>query len=393
MDTVKKLSAFSLFSVLIMATVWNFEAAAVNPALGSIQAAFPNEPASAITLISTIPFIGSVIFSTIAGRLANYFDKKKIAVFGLALYGISGILPAFFTNMTMILILRALTGIGVGLVLPIPAMILAEHYEGARRDKVMGYMNAVFNVSNGVVSIIVGLMLGIGWQVSFYAFIFIFVVLLLVLIACPKSPPDKTVVEAQAHKEKIKLPGYAYLMLLAMLLLWIAFSGLLLTLAMYIVATEIVPLQFIGIFAAIPGTLSAVAALVFPFVCKFRYRFIAVALLILAGGFYAASNSTTPIMLAVACALIGFGQGMLVPYVISSTVNNVPEAAKDASLGLVQAGIHAGSLIGGFAVTSVMALNEANPFGYAYMLYAVVILITAVVFFAGSFFVKKKVLA
>ena len=62
------------------------------------------------------PFITVFVFSIISGALTKYFDKKTIIIVGLILYGAAGITPAFAQDVTTILILRFMTGVGVGLI-------------------------------------------------------------------------------------------------------------------------------------------------------------------------------------------------------------------------------------------------------------------------------------
>jgi MFS family permease len=379
---VKAITGFSAFSILIIATVWNFEAAAVNPALAVIIAAFPGETLSKLTFISTIPFITSITFSVIAGRLAMKYDKKKIAVIGLVLYGVTGILPAFLTDVNLILLFRLLTGIGVGLCMPIPAMLIAEYYVGFRREKMMGYMNTVFNISNGVISVVVGLLLIYGWQSAFYSFAFMFVVMIIVIIGCPKSPPDPSILKAKAREEKVPIPGYAYKMFVCMIFVWICFSSILLSAATFNEARAIVPMTIIGIMCAIPGTLNGIAALIYPYAAKFRYVYIAVSLFIAAVGFICVAYSYGVTLYVLGYVLMGFGTGLLTPYIITSTANNVPVVAREKSLGLVQAGIHTGALIATFIVTGLIGVGAAygDPYVFTYMFYTYMLAIAGVAF-------------
>ena len=197
MAKIKHLGLFSVFAVLMVATVWNFETASVVPAIALLMGVFPEEPAQKVTFISSAPYITSIIFSIVCGRLATRFDKKSIAIFGLLLYGAAGISPAFVSDINLIIALRILTGVGVGLCIPITPMIIAEYYTGKERERMNGFTTAIFNVSNALISIIVGLLLFAGWQAAFYSFIYIFVILLLVIIGMPKSPPNIAVREVK----------------------------------------------------------------------------------------------------------------------------------------------------------------------------------------------------
>ena len=102
------LSKFGTFSVLILAFCWLFEASTVGPALGEIGKAFPRSSVLQLQNIMTAPFLTAIIFSLIAGKLLRFVSKKTIAIIGLLIYGITGILPAFATSVHQILIIFSL---------------------------------------------------------------------------------------------------------------------------------------------------------------------------------------------------------------------------------------------------------------------------------------------
>jgi Arabinose efflux permease len=389
-EKTKRLSALAVFTLLIVPTVWNFEAAAVNPALNLIQVAFPDESIGKIQFVGSLPFLTSFLFSIVAGRLANHIDKKKIAIVGLALYGIVGMLPAFCNDMNIILLLRLLTGIGVGLVVPIPAMYIAEYYEGVKKERMLGFQNATFNFANSAISISVGVLLIYGWHAAFYSFGFMFIVLFFVLIGLPKSLPDKSLVEKQSHNEKVKLPGYTYIMLGGMILLWTVFIALVVSLAMLNGARNIVPLQVIGVILALPGGLSAVGALLFPVFVRFKYVYIAIDLFILGGGFLIGMNAQTPLPFVLCCVMVGIGQGGLVPYIVSSTINHVSPEAKDAALGVVQSGMHLGGICGTALSALIFAIGTGDLFKLAYSIYGYATVAAAIIFVIVALTAKTK---
>ncbi|MEQ6335602.1 MFS transporter [Sphingobium sp. MK2] len=359
------LSAYAAFSVLIMAMAWNFEGAAINPALATLREAFPQEPLYKVLFVSTAPFVTSTIFSGLCGWLAGWFDKKHIALGGLLIYGVSGIAPAYMTSLDAILAARIVTGVGVGLVLPISAMLIAEHYAGRDKDRMNGLMLAVFNIANIVVSIAVGLLVDRGWQVAFLAFGFIFLLLVNTAIGCPSSPPVRDATKRH-RSAPAALPPIAFAMFALMALLWLAFAYLLLSLATFNASRAIVPMAAIGGVIAVPGAANAVAALLYPLLGG-RIRFLpSVALIMLACGFALAAQSHAPVTLLAACVLVGLGQGVLVPFVLSVTGGISSVAARDRSLGLVQSAVHLGALAATFVFPAVFARATTDPYSFAY---------------------------
>ena len=190
-----KMTKFNEFSILLIPIVWFFCNAAVAPSLGALAQHFPAASDFQLKMVLSITSLTSVAFSVISGKLAKRFDKKMIVMIGLFIYGLGGISTAFAVTINQVLLLRLVTGVGVGLVLPLPGAIIAENFEGERRSRLLGLCTSTANVANVLTSIAVGILLVYGWQYPFYAFALSFVLVLTTLIGVPKAPPVK---EAEA---------------------------------------------------------------------------------------------------------------------------------------------------------------------------------------------------
>lgn len=388
----KQISNFGTFSVLILAFCWLFEASTVGPALGEIGKAFPDASVLQLQNIMTAPFLTAFIFSLITGKLLKFYSKKTIALVGLSIYGITGILPAFATSVNQILILRFLTGIGVGLVLPLANAFIADCFSGPKVEKMMGYASSVSNVANVTMSFVVGVLMVISWKMAFYCFFLIFVIFFIALFGLPKSPPGKELMQETAaqDRKKERLPGIAYGYAVLMTSLWIVFSFATLTLALFITAENISPVWTIGICMLFPALGSIVAGLIFPPLRKILDKnFEAVSLLVFAlgFGFLFFAHSLTMILIAAAC--IGLGQGVLVPHLFNLTAGKCKNSQqKDMAFGLVTACITFGPLLSPFVQKLIIMLNPGVPSTFRY-LYACAV----VCLFLGSivtFIVKHK---
>ena len=374
------LSKFGTFSVLILAFCWLFEASTVGPALGEIGKAFPRSSVLQLQNIMTAPFLTAIIFSLIAGKLLRFVSKKTIAIIGLLIYGITGILPAFATSVHQILILRLLTGIGVGLVLPLANAFITDYFSGSAAKKMLGYASSVSNVANVAMSLIVGILIAISWRMAFYSFIFIFVILLIALFGLPKSPPENrpTQKATVVDPKKEKLPGTAYLYALLMTLLWLFLSFATLNLALFITAEHVSPIWTIGICMLVPALGSSIAGVIFPPVHKALNRtFESVSLLVFASGFVFLYFAHSFPVILIAAALIGLGQGILVPHIFNLTAQECRNPLqKDMAFGLVTACITFGPLLSPFVQRLIVMLNPGtlSPFRFIYA-FAVVCLI------------------
>ncbi|WP_461391916.1 MFS transporter [Desulfosporosinus fructosivorans] len=389
--TTAKLTKFNAFTLLLIPFVWLFEASIIAPILGAVAAAFPGTSNFEIQLVMTMPFFTSIIFSVVAGRLAKSFDKKTLVIVGLFIYGVTGVLPAFANSITQILILRLITGVGVGLVLPLPGAIISEHYFEAKRERMLGLATAVANFANVVNSIAIGFILVLGWQYPFYSFGIVLVIMVIAIFGLPKSPPQ-TQVEPESKtallNPKKSIPKIVFVFALFMTLNWVFFGFDILNTALFMMSEKLGAPWLIGIAISVPALGSIFSGSLFPELHRiFKGYLTFFALLIFALGFVVLSNAHSFSTLLVANLLIGFGSGIIPPFILYLTSNKVSPEQKDVSFGIVTSCIHLGFLAAPFIQVAIGTVSNNTSFRFLYFVSSIV-LVTATVIFL--FYGKKS---
>ncbi len=81
------------------------------------------------------------------GKLADLYGRKKVFVFGVSLFLAGSALCGFAGSMYMLIIFRAIQGIGAGAVLPISTTIIGDIYNLEERAKVQGYLSSVWGIA------------------------------------------------------------------------------------------------------------------------------------------------------------------------------------------------------------------------------------------------------
>jgi putative MFS transporter len=87
--------------------------------------------------------LGIVIGAIPAGILADRFGRKPVLVAGVTAFSVISFLTAFAPDLTVIVLLRFLTGLAEGAVFPLPYLILSELVPVRRRGAVVGYINGL----------------------------------------------------------------------------------------------------------------------------------------------------------------------------------------------------------------------------------------------------------
>lgn len=376
-----KLSKFNVFTMLLIPFVWIYELSVVAPILGEVSKAFPNASTFQLQLIVIMPFFTSIPMSVVAGKLAKRYDKKTLIIVGLLIYGVAGMLPFFCETLTQVLIFRLITGIGVGMVLPLPNAIIAENFTGTQRERMLGAATGVANVANVLDSIAVGFILLYGWKYPFLCFSVCLVIMFVAIFGLPKSPPTSHVDEVvDNHLPAKGTPKIAYALVLFMAINWMFFSFNINNTALFMVTENIGLPWMIGVAIAFPGGISIISGLVFPnFYHKTKNYLVPICVAIFALGYVVMYFTHDFVTQCIANSLIGFGSGMLPPYILNLTSQKVDKSQRDAAYGLVTSGIHIGFLSSPFVQLFISEVTGIEAFRSLYGICAVGLIICTVI--------------
>lgn len=158
------------FTILSISLLTVMAGAAVAPALGTIQQHFCNSPVTLIRLIVSIPALFIIMVNLLFPVVAKVLRTRTIALIGLGVYVVCGMGAFFANNIGVLLILRALTGMSVGLLMPLSTGLLAYYNPPERMAGLMG-LSAAMNQMGGVVStLLAGLLATISWSYAFLVY-------------------------------------------------------------------------------------------------------------------------------------------------------------------------------------------------------------------------------
>lgn len=303
-----------------MATV--MAGAAISPALGLIEDAFPDASGTTIKLILTIPSIMIVPFSFLASYLTKKIQKRTIIMIGLVIYLIGGVGPQFVSSIEMMLILRMILGIGVGLVMPMSMTLINDHYTGTERTKMMGFQSA-FNNLGGIVTItLAGWLAAFNWRVPFNVYLLGLIIFILTFFFVPKNELEKDTSES---RQKSKLPLKVYGYSLAMGGVMLVYYTIATNIALYLKESHIGGPDLAGIVGACTTVGGMITSMMLIHVENMFKRYILPAmLLIMAVAFLTLSITHSVPLIMVSVVLIGTGQGALFPTIMLRVLDAVP---------------------------------------------------------------------
>ncbi len=380
MESNKKMTIFNEFSILLIPVVWFFCNAAIAPALGSVAQHFPTASDFEIKMILSITSVTSVLFSIISGKLAKSIDKKILVIVGLLIYGASGMAISLCSTVNQVLIMRLVTGIGVGFVLPLPGAIISENFDGEKRSRLLGLCTSTANVSTVVISIIAGIVSAYGWQYPFYTFAFAFVLVLTTLIGVPKNPPVKVQSDVKADVPKEKLRGSIYLFAFFMILAWMTHVTLTSNLALFWMREKVGAPAIVGSVLSLSALASIVVGAIYPEMCRMFKKYTSFVALIAFGlGFFLMSVAHSTFLVFAGCLLEGAGFGIIMPLIMDATAANAKDGQKDAAFGLVSGCMHLGGLLSPIIQVAYATIGNNSSIRFLFLVCAVETAVAAVI--------------
>lgn len=104
----------------------------------------------------------------LAGRLGDLMGRKIIFVSGLFIFGLSSLAVGLSTSTEMMIIARAVQGIGSAIIAPTSLALLMDSYQGNLRMKAISYYGATAGIGSSFGLILGGwLTSAISWRVGF----------------------------------------------------------------------------------------------------------------------------------------------------------------------------------------------------------------------------------
>ena len=119
------------------------------------------------------PFTAYMLTSTISiilfGKLSDIYGRKHVLISGIITFVISSVMCGFSTNMIELIIFRGLQGIGGGILISLPFIVVGEIFSSRDRAKYMGILASVFGIADVLGPILGGVITDtIGWRWVFF---------------------------------------------------------------------------------------------------------------------------------------------------------------------------------------------------------------------------------
>jgi EmrB/QacA subfamily drug resistance transporter len=94
--------------------------------------------------VFAVPFLTMAVTIPLYGRLADIYGRRRVFFTGTAIFLIGTTLCGFARSMELLILFRAIQGIGSGAIQPVAMTIIGDVYSPAERARIQGAMSAVW---------------------------------------------------------------------------------------------------------------------------------------------------------------------------------------------------------------------------------------------------------
>ncbi len=181
---------FVVLMAMMIATV-AFSIDAMLPALPEIGRELSPDNLNNAQLILTAFMIGMGVGTFFTGPLSDTFGRKPVLVAGVALYMAAAVLAYMAPTLEMMLLARALQGLGAAGPRIVVMAIVRDQYEGREMARLMSFVMMVFSLVPAIAPALGAVVIdAAGWRSIFLAFVlFTFANTVWLMIRQPETLP------------------------------------------------------------------------------------------------------------------------------------------------------------------------------------------------------------
>ena len=385
--------------------------AAVAPALPLISEAFPESSEATISLIVTLPSLAIALTGFFIGSLSDRIGRLPVLSVSLLIFTAAGISGFFLNSISAILAGRFILGIGIAGITTTTSALITDYYSGMTRTKVLGYQGASMGVGVLILEISGGFLAGISWRLSFLIYLIVLVIFIGVL-ATMKEPvkEHKTFSHASEGKEVVitekdiinplqkssgKKPVNEILAVYITLFLSMIMFFLLPTKLPYLITDIIITAGLSeaggifsnaallsGLFLGIIGLISALVGVIYWKIAGSMHRnfILVLTYLMFCCGFIALGLSHSLLLAGFAAVIIGVGNGLMMPTMLSWLTSVTPMAVMGRIMGGFSVALNIGQFASSLALVPVFAV--VGTYSGLYLAFSVPAALLTIVYLA-----------
>jgi MFS family permease len=160
----------------------------IYPVLPAMLQQLGVEP-SAIGLVIAAYTVPAILFSPIAGVVADLHGRRPLLVGGLLLFGLAGVAAGMAPSFEWVLVFRALQGVGASALAPLTIVLIGDLVRGDEESAAQGMKVVLDRIATSLIPLLAGVLAVISWSLPFFLYALALLVALLALAWLPETRP------------------------------------------------------------------------------------------------------------------------------------------------------------------------------------------------------------
>lgn len=367
---------------------------AISGTIPLMEKHFANMSTATVELIVTIPSLSGIFVPLLAGFIEKITGKKLLALIGLGVTAICGIIPVFTGNYALILFSRIMVGVGIALLTPLSVSYITDIYDEERANELLGYRNSFINIGSTVLLFLAGYLIKISWHSAYWVFVLALIPFLMTLFWIPKRFDNYSVtVGENVDQQKIKqttnweIIGYAILFGI----MQISYMGINLKVPSYIVNNHIGDSSTGSFILSLLPIAAIVSGLLYKYIYHAWQKNTTAISATIAGIALGATLLLRNAYLIGACVMIaGFFWGIMNPHMTELFALSSPKGSMTLSTSIVIFGINIGGTFAPFIFQFLGTTFHNNSPEMGLLVSSIIWIAFGVIFLIVNFMLANK---
>jgi MFS family permease len=357
--------------------------------LASISAAFPEADIWLVDQVMSVTAMMMIPAMLATSKLAQYFNKKHIIIFGTVIFMLAGLAASLAPNIYILIATRAVLGIGAGLSFPLVPSAIAYLFREREKNQMLGWMNACGGILSFTLGIGSGIIAEYSWRASFILYLIFVPVIILQVVCLPNFMPERKDALQRAKSEAITIVKEhinwkMWLVGLCMVSFMCVMMTVIFKLSIFVESNGFGTPAASGMASSMNTAAAFAISLIFSSYLKLTRRFaVPVSLLCAASCFALMALAQNMQMIYASTICMGLCMGTINPYLFATMSNVAPYTKKTIGMTMVCIAQLAGQVFTPYYMMLVNALgfvDEIALFWFTSALFTVAAIVVAITF-------------
>ncbi|KQS71173.1 MFS transporter [Modestobacter sp. Leaf380] len=334
----------------------------IAPVLPQIAAEFAATPGvgTLVPVMLAIPALLIGLGAPFAGFVVDRLDRRRLLVVALVGYAVAGTAPLYLTTLSSIIASRVVVGVFEAAIMTCATTLLGDYWSGRQRSRYLSLQVLVTALAATVFLLVGGALGSVGWRTPFwlYAVALLLAVLVVALIWQPTATREAG--DTRGTGDAVAAAPMPWRRLLVPCLVTLAggtvFFALIVELSFLLTGAGMPSPASIGAVSAVMALATAAGCLTFATNAHRTPRTLLPLEFGLTGlGFALVASTTTVPVIVVGAVLSGLGTGMLLPTLLTWSVNQLAFHHRGRGTGAWTGALYLGQFAAPVLISAVAA--------------------------------------